>query len=273
VFPTIITDFGYETGIRASSGIGLDTSFYIKKYISGVSQGYDDVRRNTDNLTKLKNLSMIVDNLRDITLNDGVYYNTETHLKLTYIDSKYIQKFKEVLYITMEEQNLDILDLQAPNLTEIDVESHLDALIALLPAFETNILAVTDEEYSVSLLFYADMFKKYLLYLKDIFTPTLIDSYNKITYVSEGLYNQYKVINFVQQTFSIIKPIYNALLNDRFFNATARMLTFDLSSLAAEGVQLTSTASTPTQPSVYSSGGGGEGSVRNLQDVNSILTR
>ena len=35
---------------------------------------------------------MIVNNLRYITLNDEVYYNSETHLKLIYIDIKYIQK-------------------------------------------------------------------------------------------------------------------------------------------------------------------------------------
>jgi hypothetical protein len=166
----------------------------------------------------------------------------------------------------MTENSLDMLDLQAPNLTEIEVEAHLDSLLSLIPALESNALTIENEEDSISLLFYIDIFKKYLLYLKDTFTATSINSIGKIMYVSENLYKQYKMINFVQQTFAIIKPLYNALLKDRFTNAVARILNYDISDLSLGAP--TSSSTTPNKPS--SGGGGG---AKYFADINSIITR
>jgi hypothetical protein len=234
--------------------ITIDSSLYFQEYFSNERQGYNYIRKNSDNLEKLKSLNMKIDNRDTITL-DNTYYDNIKHYKVSFISEHYIQKFKEVLYTTMQENAISFLDLQEDNLTGDQVKDHINLLIDILPDIETNILAIEDEDIAISLLFYTDMFKKYLLYIVDTFNETSNGiTYKMITYVSSNLYKQYKVINFVQQTFAITKYLYDYLVIDRVTNIIVKILNYDMKTL--ELGPPTSGNSTP----------GGGGSNLELQD-------
>ena len=189
-----------------------------------------------------------------IDKSDSISINGVDNYRLRSLDETHLPRFKEILRNVMNDLSIQPLDLEAPNLDWAIIEAYIDELVAALDETEDNRFAfhindVEDYNESLTLMYYIDIFRKYLLYLKGTLNE------NQIPYVKEALYNDYKVIVFIQQTFAIFSDIYNKLENDNHFNAYKKVLIYEWAATTPS----TTSGTTYTSKSVSTSGGGGGG--------------
>ena len=234
IFPTIL-DYSTSSGsdyITACSGTNItltDTSYFRKYFFKennfngeNTDSYYNTSKANTKIGSEQKSIPTILKNIDMIVLNNSITIGSTDLYKLKYIsDTKYTAKFKVILKRALDIANIVSLDLDAVDLTWDTIETtnisdYLTSIITLVDSAEgiRFEIAKEDPEVAISLNMYADMFINYLNYLLDSDTYPL----NNIPYVKDDSYSNYRIINFVQQTFASIKIFHNQLRKSRYYD-------------------------------------------------------
>lgn len=234
IFPTISVNTGrthqsagYTVPIPLYDNYTLSDPEYITSYFmkrvgfdgTDITGYYDRHLYNKDIDASRNKIPTILQNLDMVVKNSSKTVDSNPMYKLDYINAAYIPKFKEIFTRVLDESLIPALDLDADDLSWNTAETtsilgYLESIQGLIPTMRTEIAAYDNYEFSISLSMYIDIFDNYINWLKDSDTYKFVN----IGYVSEESYQNYRIINFTQQTFKGVAQFHSNLTTLKYYD-------------------------------------------------------